>query len=254
MKVRPDDSNELRDFKLISFDVYGTLVDWETGTFDQLKPLVAKLPTNHPLQNNFDGTIAAFHQEEEALCRTQPGLNYRALYSGAYTNLAATLSLPKPSEIEIEAFGSQVKNWQAFPDTVEALHRLSKDYKLVVLSNVDNESFKDTLAGALKGVKFDAIYTAENIGSYKPDLNNFHYLFNHAKEDFGVEKEQVLHTGHGLKADHVAAKQLGLTSVWIERSGGPLDEVKDKVAFTWQFKTMGDMADAVADEAAIGDL
>lgn len=136
-----------------------------------------------------------------------------------------------------------------------ALHRLQKYYKLVILSNVDRKSFDQVLAGAFKDVKFDAVYVAEEIGSYKPDPKNFHYLLGHVKEELGVERKEVLHTAHGLRADHVPSKEMGLTSAWIQRgeSTGPgsrMEEVKDKVAFTWQFNTMGEMADAVEQEYA----
>lgn len=162
--------------------------------------------------------------------------------------MAEALSLSEPPKAEVEAVGASISKWKAFPDTIEALHRLQKYYKLVVLSNVDKESFDQVLAGAFKDVKFDAVYVAEEIGSYKPDLKNFHYLLDHVKEELGIEKAQVLHTGHGLKADHVPAQQMGLTSTWIARGekGGPgsrLESVKDKVGYTWQFETMGEMAD-----------
>jgi len=135
------------------------------------------------------------------------------------------------------------------------LHRLQKYYKLVILSNVDKESFGKVLAGAFADVKFDAVHVAEEIGSYKPDLNNFHYLFKHVKEDFGIERRQILHTAHSLRADHVPSKELGLTSTWIQRDestgpGSKMETFRDKVAFTWQFNTLGEMADAVEQESA----
>ena len=251
MKIRPSDPHNLKDFKLLSFDVYGTLVDWESGIYNELGPLLERLPSDHPVKNDRNETIKAFSKEEIALCHSRPGMMYDALLTEAYYNLASSLSLPCPSGAEAERLGKSVGRWPAFPDTVEALNRLSKYYKLVILSNVDNKSFSQTAAGPLKDVKFDAVYTAEDIGSYKPDLNNFNYLLKHVKESFGVEKEEVLHTGHGLKADHVAAKQMGIESVWIARGngeGGPgseLEDVQGKIAFTWQFDTMGEMADAV---------
>ena len=138
---------------------------------------------------------------------------------------------------------------------MEALQRLQKHYKLVILSNVDHKSFSETLAGALAGVKFDAVYTAEQIGSYKPDLRNFEFLLSHVRDELGVHKNEILHTAEGLTADHVPAKQMGLKSAWIGRGkgGGPgtaLEAVKDKVVFTWQFETMGDMAEAADEEFA----
>ena len=255
MKVRPSDPHGLRDFKLLSFDCFGTLVDWESGIYTELHPLIARLPPNHVLKNDRKGIIKVFNKEEVSLCRTSPGLSYNILLQEAYYNLASALSLPRPPQAEAEHIGGSVGRWPAFPDTVAALNRLAQHYKLVILSNVDNESFSQTLSGPLKDVQFDAVHTAQDIGTYKPDLNNFRYLLKHVKEDLGVEKEQVLHTGHGLKADHVAAKQMGMVSAWIARGdgeGGPgteLEEVEGKVTFTWQFDSMKEMADAVDEES-----
>lgn len=143
--------------------------------------------------------------------------------------------------------------WPAFPDTVAALQRLKKYYKLVILSNIDDESIAQVLEGALKGVQFDAVYTAQQIGSYKPDMKNFHYLLRGVEKEFGVKKGEVLHTAHGLRADHVPAKEMGLKSAWIVRGegvgkGSTMEDVKDRVAFTWQFESMGAMDEAVEKE------
>ncbi len=119
---------------------------------------------------------------------------------------------------------------------------------------MDRDSFSKVLSGPLAEVRFDAVYTAEDIGSYKPDLQNFHYLLDHVRDELGVRKEQVLHTAHGLKSDHVPAKKMGISSAWIARGdgkGGPnleLEAVEGEVAFTWNFETMEDMADAVETE------
>ena len=256
MKVRADDPSRLGDFKLLSFDCFGTLVDWELGIYEELQPLIARLPTSHPLKNDRNGIIEAFDREEVALCTTRPGLKYDALLSEAYINLASSLSLDHPSEAESVSFGGSVGKWPVFPDTVRALQMLSNHYKLAILSNVDNKSFKQTLDGPLKDVKFDAVYTAEDVGTYKPDVNNFHYLLKHVEDKFGIGKEQVLHTAHGLRSDIAPAKTVGITSTWIARVNesvwpGPLLEelqFQDKVAFTWQFETMGDMAVAVEED------
>ena len=254
MKVRPSSPQSLKDFSLLSFDCFGTLVDWRSGIYAHLTAPHPRLPASSPLKNSREALIDAFNDEEVALCNSRPGLLYPTLLSDAYKNLCSKLSLPAPSEAETEALGNSVGDWPPFPDTVQALNRLKKHYRLVILSNVDNASFDKVLAGPLKEVAFDAVYTAQDIGTYKPDHNNFNYLFEHVKQSFGVERQEVLHTGHGLKADHVPAKEMGFTSAWIARgdaAGGEGTEVeatKGKVEFTWQFETMGDMAEA-ADES-----
>ena len=199
--------------------------------------------------------IKEFDKIETSLCASNPGLKYSTLLEETYTRLADSLSQPTPPRSEVEAIGASIDTWPVFPDTVEALHRLQKHYKLVILSNVDKASFAKVLIGVFADVDFDAVYVAEEIGSYKPSLNNFYYLFDHVKADLGVDKGQILHTAEGLKADHVPAKELGLTSAWIQRdadtgSGSKMDQVKDKVAFTWHFNTLAQMADLVEKDFA----
>ena len=253
-KSHPSDSHSLTDFKLLSFDCFGTLVDWESGIHAELGPLIGRLPSNYPLKSDRNGMIKEFNRHEVALCQSRPRMKYDELLMQAYFDLAASLSLPQPPETEAKSLGASVSRWPAFPDTVEALNRLKKYYKLVVLSNVDNQSFSNVLCGPLKDVKFDAVYTAEDIGSYKPDLYNFHYLLKRVKAELGAEKEQVLHTAHGLKSDHVPAKEMEMASAWIARgdgAGGPgaqSEMVQTDVTFTWHFDTMGEMANA-ADHA-----
>lgn len=131
---------------------------------------------------------------------------------------------------------------------------LSKHYKLVVLSNVDKASFSRTLSGPLLGVHFDAIYTAEDIGSYKPDLKNFAYLVEHAEKEFGVKKEEILKVAQSLFHDHVPAKKFGLKpSVWIRRTpggeealmGSRLEDVEGQVDLEGTFGSLGEFAEAV---------
>lgn len=120
----------------------------------------------------------------------------------------------------------------------------------MILSNIDNDSIARTISGPLKGVVFDAVYTAHNIGSYKPDLRNFEYLLEGVKRDLGVEKGQVLHTAQSLTHDLVPAKTMGMSGAWIDRDEQEekLRELGDKVDFTWRFGSMGEMAGDVEKE------
>jgi 2-haloalkanoic acid dehalogenase type II len=154
-----------------------------------------------------------------------------------------------PSKEEARHFGSLIGTWPAFPDTLPALQALKKHYKLVILSNIDNDSIVATLSGPLNGAGFDAVFTAQNIGSYKPDLANFRYLLEGVKRDLGIEKENVLHVAQGLVCDHIPAKKMGMHSAWINREDEQqkLVELKGQVDFTWKFKSMGEM-DAAVDE------
>ncbi|MDF1700099.1 MAG: HAD hydrolase-like protein, partial [Planctomycetota bacterium] len=115
------------------------------------------------------------------------------------------------------AFGASIPHWPAFADSTRALAALKERYKLVILSNVSRAGI-DASIGRL-GVAFDAVYTAEAIGSYKPDPANFRYLLEHVQADFGVAPGGLLHVAQSLFHDHVPARALGLANAWIDRQG-----------------------------------
>lgn len=158
-------SNPLTHFKFLSFDIYGTLIDWESGianTIQSSSP-VAKLPATHPLKSR-EQLCRAFERHERALQIEQPGLLYSLLLAEVYRRTLADAGVEVPAEeLDWEAarFADGIGDWPAFPDTVAAMKVLKKHYRLAPLSNVDRESFSRTLAGPLKGVEFDAIYTAQ---------------------------------------------------------------------------------------------
>ena len=196
--------------------------------------------------------IKSLDDIEVPLCTSKLGLRYSTLLSESYLKLAGTLSLPQPPQAEADALGASVGQWPAFPDTVAALNRLKRHYKLVILSNVDKESFSHVLCGRLANVEFDAVYVAEQIGSYKPSLKNLQYLLSHVKEELGVEKRQVLYTVHGIESDHVPCKEMGMTSAWIARGetirpGSTRERMEHRPTPAWVFEDMMEMAIA-ADE------
>lgn len=177
-----------------------------------MHPLLGRLPLAHPFKDDRVSLLKRFDEIEASICASKPNLKYSSLLTEAYIGLAHALGLAVPEESEADTFGASVGKWPVFPDTTEALNQLKKYYKLVILSNVDKESFAQVLKGALAGVEFDAVYVAEEIGSYKPDLNNFHYLVKHARDEMSVQMEQILMTAHGLRSDHVPAMKMGMTS------------------------------------------
>lgn len=251
------------EYKLLSFDIYGTLIDWESGIFEGLLPLLSKLPESNPHNPTHNSStqsrsfiLTEYTSLELAIQKEHPTFPYPKILATAYERLATKLHVPFTAE-EAEAFGSTIGSWPAFPDTVAAMQELGQHYKLVVLSNVDKASFARTLAGPLKGVKFDGIYTAEDIGSYKPDLRNFQYLVEHAEKDFGVKKHEILKVAQSLLHDHRPAKKFGLRpSVWIKRSGddasmgGKFDDCKDEVQLAAAFETLGELAAEVQEAFA----
>ena len=121
------------------------------------------------------------------------------------------------TDAEAEAFGAAVGDWPAFPDSPDALRYLKRHYRLAVLSNVDRASF----AGSNEklGVEFDAVFTAEDIGSYKPNLRNFEYMLARLGE-MGVAKRRILHTAQSRYHDHAPAQKIGLRTAWIDRRHG----------------------------------
>jgi 2-haloalkanoic acid dehalogenase type II len=238
----------LTSFKLLAFDVYGTLVDWETGAVNALKPLLSKDSTTTVTR---EALLQVYHRLEALEQTTHPSMPYSELLATIHPKIAKIFELPAPTADENEAFGDSVGTWPAFPDTVDALRRLSKHYKLVVLSNVDRASFSRTNEGPLGGVKFDAVLTAQDIGSYKPDLRNFEYMLDHAKREFDIEKDQVLPTAQSQFHDHYPAKKMGLRSVYIARKGAEMGNVEEsKQVYDWKFETLGEMADAVEMEVS----
>ena len=218
-----------------------------------MHPLLDRLPSSNPLKHDRASVLKRFDEIEVSICTSKPDLVYPSLLSETYIGLADTFGLPVPEQSEVDAFGASVAEWPIFPDTIEALKQLKKHYKLVILSNVDKKSFAQVLKSALAGIEFDAVYVAEEIGSYKPDLNNFQYLITHARDELGVQVEQILLTAHGLKSDHVPAMKVGMSSAWISRGDGEkeLKAVEGKVAMTWTFDTMGEMA-AVSEKEFAG--
>ncbi|KAI4727664.1 haloacid dehalogenase [Aureobasidium sp. EXF-10728] len=236
----------LTDFKLLSFDVYGTLIDWETGVIKALQPLLSKNKKTDTYTRK--DLLEIYHHHEASQQQKTPDLSYCDLLATIHPAIAADLKCGSPTEAENKAFGDSVGKWPAFPDTVDALVRLAKHYKLVVLSNIDRNSFSATNSGPLQGFSFDAIITAQDIGSYKPSLKNFEFMLEKVNEKFEVEQTQVLQTAQSQFHDHHPAKKMEIKSCWIVRPGAEMGNREQEV-FDWKFDTLGEMADAVEKEA-----
>lgn len=199
----------LSDFTVLAFDCYGTLIDWETGMVEALQPLASK--AGRDLTR--DDILRAHARHESSQQLTTPALPYARLLAVVCKRLGEEWGVPVGWE-ECLAYGRSVRDWPAFADSVAALQYLKQHYKLVILSNVDNDSF--AFSNARLNVAFDAVYTAEDIGSYKPDARNFTYMLEKLAT-LGVEPAQVLHTAESLFHDHRQANAFGLASCWIHR-------------------------------------
>lgn len=201
----------LVDFKVLTFDCYGTLIDWETGILQALTPLRKKDRVERPP----DEILASFARHESAQEAETPDMLYSDLLALVHRRLAAEWGIAVAEE-EHAAFGGSVGDWPAFADSAAALAYLKEFYKLVILSNVDRASF--ARSARKLGIAFDAVYTAEDIGSYKPDLRNFRYMLDRLKEA-GVAQGDILHMAQSLFHDHAPANALGIRSAWIDRRG-----------------------------------
>jgi 2-haloalkanoic acid dehalogenase type II len=203
---------KLSDFKVLTFDCYGTLIDWESGMIAALTPLTQRLQP--ALTRN---EILEAHGRIEAMQQVAtPAKPYAELLAVVYKRLAEHWGL-SVSWHECVTYGRSIMDWPAFPDSSDALRYLKQHFALVILSNVDNESFAHS--NARLGVAFDAIYTAEDIGSYKPAARNFEYMLDDLGAR-GISRTEVLHVAESLFHDHGPANGTGLTSCWIYRRHG----------------------------------
>lgn len=199
----------LTDFKVLTFDCYGTLIDWESGMVGALKPLVAKV--GRTLSR--DEILEAHARHESAQQTATPAKRYSELLAVVHKRLAEDWGVPVSWD-ECLAYGGSIKDWPAFPDAAEALKYLKQHCKLVILSNVDNASF--AFSNKKLGIEFDAVFTAEDIGAYKPAPRNFEYMLGKLAAR-GIGKEQILHTAESLFHDHAPANAFGLATCWIHR-------------------------------------
>jgi len=201
---------KLTDFRILTFDCYGTLIDWETGLGEALAPLARK--AHRP--ESRDQLLEAFGRHEVSQQAQTPDLVYSQLLARVYRRLAKEWDARVTDE-EASAFGASVPDWPEFADSPRALQYLGEHYRLAVLSNVDRASFQ--ASNARLKVTFDAVYTAQDIGSYKPDHRNFEYLLRRVSEEFGLGKPDILHVAQSLYHDHAPANRAGLASAWIDR-------------------------------------
>jgi len=202
----------LDDFDAMTFDCYGTLIDWERGILDALEPWRRR----HDLVLSGDDLLALYAQSEPKHEAATPAKPYPEILKHVLADVARSLDVDALDD-ELTAFSRSVRDWPAFPDSPDALRLLKQHYKLVVVSNVDRGSF--AYSNAKLGVEFDLIVTAEDVGSYKPDPRHFEFALESLGE-MGVPPERVLHVAQSLYHDHVPAKALGLHTAWINRRAG----------------------------------
>ena len=244
-------NHRLTDFKVLTFDCYGTLIDWETGIWDALQPLLMRNACDNVTRNVALQTFGMFESRQES---ETPDLLYPTVLTRVHAAIAGHFGLDTTSELD-DAFGRSVSLWPAFADTADALRILKRHYRLVILSNVHRDGF--AASNRKLGVEFDAIYTAQDIGSYKPNAANLEYLLTHLRDDLGLESTDVLHTAQSLRHDHVPARAHGLANAWIDRQRlsegghwGATAAVDERPDTDFLFFSMMEMANAVVSERA----
>lgn len=200
------------EFRLLTFDCYGTLIDWEAGILDLLRPWSAA----YQLQPSDDELLAAFAAAESAVQRSTPEALYSDVLRDAMARIATAFGKTATAG-EQAALGDSVGDWPAFPDTEASLRTLKSWHKLMVVSNVDKASFAKTRHKL--GVELDGLVTAEEVGAYKPDKRMFERAFAVAR-DMGVQPRQILHVGQSVFHDIAPAKELGVATVWVDRRAG----------------------------------
>jgi 2-haloacid dehalogenase len=238
---------KLTDFEALSFDCYGTLIDWEAG----IAAVLRRWADAQGLALTDEELLTAYSTHEAQAEVENPTDLYPQILARSIRALGAELGVPVSDE-EADALAVSVPDWPAFPDSPEALERLAGRYKLIILSNVDRDSF----AGSNRrlGVTFTSILTAQDIGSYKPSPRNFDALEAEIAR-LGISKDKLLHVAQSLFHDHVPAKAAGLPTVWINRrhdnpGWGATPAPPADVTPDWTFASMAAFADAVDTETS----
>jgi 2-haloacid dehalogenase len=233
---------DLTKFKALSFDCYGTLIDWEAG----IAAVLSLWAREQGLDLTDEELLLAYADNEAAVERETPSALYPDVLAAAFRRTADMLGR-SVSDVWAQRLGNSVPDWPVFADSADALARLAKHYRLIILSNVHRDGF----AGSNRRLRgeFAAIITAEDVGAYKPAENHFRALDTTLAE-LGVERTALLHVAQSLFHDHVPAKREGMPSVWINRrhdrpGWGATPEPSDEWSYNRELRSMGDFADAV---------
>ena len=208
MRTMSDTNFDFGRFDALTFDTYGTLIDWETGLLAALR--VVLRAHGHAAQDN---ELLERYAGHEARTEAGPYLLYRDVLAASLREVCADLGIT-PTDGELATFGGSVARWPAFADSPAALAQLAERFRLGVITNCDDDLF--AASNTRLGVAFDWIVTAQQAGSYKPSLHNFELAF----QRIDVPRERILHVAQSLFHDHVPARRLGLTTVWIDRRQG----------------------------------
>ena len=199
---------DLTDVDALTFDCYGTLIDWEAG----LGAAFREVLDAHAVAHDQEDVLVRFARYEAA-AEGGPYRRYREVLAAGLRGVAGELGF-EPTPEEVERFSRSVEDWPPFPDSTEALRRLKRRFRLGVLTNCDDDLF--AASNRRLAVDFDWVITAQQVGSYKPSERNFEVLVDRV----GLPQDRIVHVAQSLFHDHAPAKRLGFTTVWIDRRHG----------------------------------
>ncbi|MCF4969984.1 haloacid dehalogenase type II [Nostoc sp. CMAA1605] len=199
---------DLNQYQAITFDCYGTLIDWETGILTAIKSIL----TSHHINLQDDDLLENFANFESQLEQGEY-ISYREVLQKVVQKFGEKFDFA-PTELEINSLANSIQYWQPFADTVDALKLLKQKFQLVIISNVDDDLF--AFSAKKLEVEFDQIITAQQVKSYKPSLNNF----QQALERIKLPTEQILHVAASVYHDIIPAKSLEFSAVWVNRRMG----------------------------------
>ena len=194
--------------KAITFDCYGTLIDWEA----EIQQYFALKLAEHNITDVNAHALQNYWEEMQFQYIQGPYLPYRQVLRDTMKFAFDHFHVPY-EDTDVEKFANAMGRWRPFPDTREAILELQKYLKVALITNTDDDIIRETEKTI--GVKFDAIITAQQAGAYKPS----HKGFLLAQERLGLPKEEIWHAGFGFKYDVVPATELGYITVWVNRQG-----------------------------------
>jgi 2-haloacid dehalogenase len=193
-------------FQVLSFDCYGTLIDWETGLLSALRPILAA----HE-QTVSDSRLLTLYAALESEAEQGEFHSYRAVLESIVRGFGLRLGFT-PTDGQVRSLPESLATWAPFPDTVPALRKLKARYQLAILSNVDDDLFAAT--SRRLEVPFDHVITAQQACAYKPSPQ----IFSLAKQRIGLAPERWLHVAQSVYHDLIPARALGIATVWVNRA------------------------------------
>lgn len=226
---------DFAQYDWLSFDCYGTLIDWESGILQYLRPLLQRKG-----RTISDGEILNFYSEFEPRAESGSYRTYREVLASVVRDFGHELQF-EVVEAEASGLADSIAGWEPFADTVPALGRLKPHSKLAVLSNIDDDLFAHSAAKLQVG--FDCVVTAQQVRSYKPSRHNFETLLRR----LAIPPERLLHVAESLYHDVVPAGSLGISTVWVNRRQGRAAASKlVDVQPDFEVRNLGELATAVS--------